>query len=366
MIYLGQNPVGVSVGGLVNDVQVNGTSVVQNNIANIPIADAGTLGAVTVESNSGLKVNSTTGQLSTSQALSETVKGGTNGNKPICPAHQHESAFYGLAKAAGDSTQASSSNAVGTYTDNAKSAIQNMIGISNILAPIETDTTADRAYAIGNVFTCSGKLYQATAAIAIGDTISTGTNCAEITIADNFINIHHFSDNRGVVYNPSSGYIQIRSASSNELKSGTSYWTAVVSQNNKYASFYGLAQAAGDTSMTSSANELGQYTDSAKSAISTMLNGAIAVSGSTPSITALSGVRYVCGECSTLSITVPANGIIDVTFTSGATATVLTVTPPNGMTIKWANGFNPTSLGANTVYEINIMDGCYGVVGTWT
>ena len=48
-------------------------------------------------------------------------------------------------------------------------------------------------------------------------------------------------------------------------------------------------------------------------------------------------------------------------FTSGATATVLTV--PS--TVKWANGFDPTSLDANTTYELNIMDGL-GVACAWT
>ena len=41
---------------------------------------------------------------------------------------QHESTFYGLAKAAGDSTQSASTLSVGTYTDDAKIAIRNMLG----------------------------------------------------------------------------------------------------------------------------------------------------------------------------------------------------------------------------------------------
>ena len=91
------------------------------------------------------------------------------------------------------------------------------------------------------------------------------------------------------------------------------------------------------------------------------------VTGATPSISAVPGVRYICGECSTLTIVVPSSGIIDVTFESGSTPTVLTVTPPTGVTaIKWANGFDPSSLEANTTYEINIMDGEFGVVGSWT
>lgn len=89
------------------------------------------------------------------------------------------------------------------------------------------------------------------------------------------------------------------------------------------------------------------------------------VSGTTPTITAQDNHRYVCGEVSTLDITLPASGIVDVVFQSGSTATVLTITPPTGVTVKWANGFDPTALEANTTYEINIMDGL-GVGVGWT
>ena len=85
------------------------------------------------------------------------------------------------------------------------------------------------------------------------------------------------------------------------------------------------------------------------------------VSGTTPTITAQADYRYVCGEVATLDFTPSATGICDVVFTSGATATVLTV--PS--TVKWANGFDPTSLDANTTYELNIMDGL-GVACAWT
>jgi hypothetical protein len=100
----------------------------------------------------------------------------------------------------------------------------------------------------------------------------------------------------------------------------------------------------------------------------TTLNPVVTVSGTTPSITGLAGLRYVCGEVSTLTIVAPESGCIDVTFTSGSTATVLTVSSAKtGVTaIKWANGFDPTSLEANTVYEINIIDGEFGVMGSWT
>ena len=91
----------------------------------------------------------------------------------------------------------------------------------------------------------------------------------------------------------------------------------------------------------------------------------INVSGSTPSITALPGHQYICGEVSTLTVSIPASGCVDVVFESGSTPTVLTVTPPNGVTVKWANGFDPSSLDANTTYEINIMNGL-GVAVSWT
>ena len=86
------------------------------------------------------------------------------------------------------------------------------------------------------------------------------------------------------------------------------------------------------------------------------------VSGTTPTITCEAGKRYVCGTVSTISITPPASGICDIVFTSGSTAAVLTV--PN--TIKWPSWFIPSALDKNTTYELSIMDGTLGAVGTWT
>lgn len=85
------------------------------------------------------------------------------------------------------------------------------------------------------------------------------------------------------------------------------------------------------------------------------------VSGTTPSITGEPNVQYVCGEVNTISITPPSSGMIDVFFTSGSTAAVLTV--PN--TVKWPEWFDATSLETNTVYEIMITNGVYGSVATW-
>ena len=164
----------------------------------------------------------------------------------------------------------------------------------------------------------------------------------------------------------SNGSLLTSIASGNEIKNTSTLYKVITPSNLNSAVFYGLAKAAGDTTQAALAYGVGTYTEDAKSAISEMLNGAVSVSGTTPSITAKAGVRYICGEVSTLTIVVPASGCIDVTFTSGSTQTVLTVTPPSGMTMRWANGFDPTALEANTTYEINIMDGCLGVAGSWT
>lgn len=90
------------------------------------------------------------------------------------------------------------------------------------------------------------------------------------------------------------------------------------------------------------------------------------VTGTTPTITALSGIQYVCGEVSTLDITLPESGIVDVVFESGSTPTVLTINPPAGVTeVNWADGWDEVCE-ANTTYELNIMNGKLGVKGAWT
>ena len=202
--------------------------------------------------------------------------------------------------------------------------------------------------------------------VTINDVSVLVDGVANIPIAD--------SDNLGVIKINNdygfgkfrdSGIITLAKPLQSEIKSGTSIFkTNTLSQQHE-STFYGLAKAAGDTTQAESNNAVGTYTDAAKSAILNMLNAPIAVSGTTPSITALSGVQYVCGEVATLDITLPAIGRIDVTFQSGSTPTVLTIVPPSGVTVKWANGFDPTSLEANTTYEINIMNGL-GVAASWT
>lgn len=84
----------------------------------------------------------------------------------------------------------------------------------------------------------------------------------------------------------------------------------------------------------------------------------VTVSGTDPVITAVDNTRYVCGEVTSLSFTPCASGICDVIFTSGSTVAVLTL--PS--TVKMPDGFE---VEANCTYEINILDGVWGVYQKW-
>lgn len=117
--------------GKVDDVKIDGVSIVSNKIANIPAASSAEAGLVKINPTYGISIDSSH-VITINSATSSEIKAGdsaTKSYKPITPETQHRSVFYGLAKAAGDSTQSASQNAIGTYTDEAKSAIQTMLGI---------------------------------------------------------------------------------------------------------------------------------------------------------------------------------------------------------------------------------------------
>lgn len=146
---------------MVNDVTVGGTSIVNNGVAEIPVASASSLGVIQVPAVGGLKVINN--NLYTNGADIGIIKNPNlfagSAYRPIVPTYQHTSTFYGLAKAAGDTTQSVSNNAVGTYTDEAKAAIKSMLGIPNISYPtaITVTTPPDNVdYEIGNSFDKTG------------------------------------------------------------------------------------------------------------------------------------------------------------------------------------------------------------------
>lgn len=126
--------------GTVQDVQVNGTSVVTDGVANLPVADNTTAGIVKVSRINATGLQFVNNELQILPANNSDIKNAWGQYRVLTPPAQHRSVFYGLAKAAGDTTQSASANTVGTYTPEAKSAIQNMLGvteaITNALADI--------------------------------------------------------------------------------------------------------------------------------------------------------------------------------------------------------------------------------------
>ena len=126
-ITYNENDIYVTPSSDIIDIRVNGTSIVSSGVANVPIAGTSALGVVK-PAGMGVHVNSSNGEIYVTKASEAQIKAGVANYAPIVPSNQHDATFYGLAKAAGDSTQAASSNAVGVYTNNAKVSIGNMLG----------------------------------------------------------------------------------------------------------------------------------------------------------------------------------------------------------------------------------------------
>ena len=124
----------------VGDVMINGTSMISNGVAQIPIANSSTFGVAKVAGAAGIGIGiDGAGRLYIVRATSGEVKGGVQQYAPITPAMMDQAAFYGLTKAAGVDMSASN-NAVGTYTSEAKTAIQTMLGIPDaITAAVPTN-----------------------------------------------------------------------------------------------------------------------------------------------------------------------------------------------------------------------------------
>ena len=120
---------------LVGDVLIDGNSVVIDGAADIPIASTTQAGVMRIGSGDlGIAMSGDTPFLI--GASSNHIRSASPARRVIFPNMQHESAFYGLAKAAGDTTMPNSGNAVGTYTPEALVAIQKMLGVYQ--APFRT------------------------------------------------------------------------------------------------------------------------------------------------------------------------------------------------------------------------------------
>lgn len=123
-----------------------------NYVQNTDYASASTAGIVKVNAEFGTAMRSTPNQntIMTVKANLSTIKIGSHSYVVITPNNQHQAVFYGLAKAAGDTTQSASSNAVGNYTAVAKASIKNMLGIQADLQVIEVSGASPTLSCIAN------------------------------------------------------------------------------------------------------------------------------------------------------------------------------------------------------------------------
>ena len=224
----------------VTDVKVNGISIVVKGIANVPVANAYKPGVVIVGSAGGLYLNPNNAVLQINYAPASLIKAGVNNYQPITPGFQHESTFYGLAKAAGDATQSKSSNAVGTYTDEAKAAIRAMLGVSVEDVQIDGASVVDHGVASVPIARSS----------SLG-VVKAGTSNRGISVLED-------------------GSLHISMADNAMIKEGYNSYRPIVPNSQHVSTFYGLAKAAG-VDMAASSNRIGTYTEEARTAIRSML-----------------------------------------------------------------------------------------------
>lgn len=212
------------------------------------IAGANTAGVVKVRPAYGIRILSG-GYLAPAQASDEMIKAGVTGFNPIVPSNQHTAAFYGLAKAAGDTSQPASENAVGTYTEEAKVAIKTMIGVEEPEIPVED--------------------------VQINGTSVVSNGVAEIPQASSgelgLVRVLPKFGFNSVIDEDNKRYNVIMLAGSQTVKEGQHRYQPITPYNQHRAAFYGLAKAAGDVTQSASDNAVGTYTDEAKAAIKSMI-----------------------------------------------------------------------------------------------
>jgi len=113
----------------VTDVQVAGSSVIENGIAKIVKASASSYGVVKVDSTYGIgKMGN--GSLTVIIASQDEIKTGSSMYSSLAPISQHASTFYGLSKVAGVDL-ANETVTLGTYPETSKTAIKTMLGVQD-------------------------------------------------------------------------------------------------------------------------------------------------------------------------------------------------------------------------------------------
>lgn len=112
------------------------------------------------------------------------------------------------------------------------------------------------------------------------------------------------------------------------------------------------------------ANNAKFYSDLAEETVSKWINEEndrvviMPIEGMNPKINATANTVYLCGELLSLEFNPCTDGVCDIVFSSGTTPTLLTL--PDS--VRMPNGF---AVLENRTYEINIMNGIYGVATSW-
>ena len=114
-----------------------------NYVKKTDYASSSEAGVVKVNSTLGIGINAS-GTLYTNTATQPMTKAGNYQFHSIVPSNQHDSVFYGLAKAAGADLASSTAETApdgtnpGVYPAAAKTAIQDMLGITDLIGDINT------------------------------------------------------------------------------------------------------------------------------------------------------------------------------------------------------------------------------------
>ena len=125
--------VAVDLSNYLTDVQTNGTSIINNGVANIPVMSENNYGVAKIlnDTDYGIKLNkigNISDVLTTSPASASQIKRAAASYNPIAPINEHYAVFYGLANAAGQNER-NSELPIGQYTNEAKTAIQTMLDV---------------------------------------------------------------------------------------------------------------------------------------------------------------------------------------------------------------------------------------------
>lgn len=192
-------------------------------VKNTDFINTGKAGLVSFKDGSGLQLISN--YLVVQKASDKAVRMGEESKMPIVPSNQELAVFYGLAKAAGED-ESENDLPLGKYTEEAKAAIQKMLGLQDGYVR-KTD-------------------YATTTTAGV---VKTGT----------------------AVRVDSNGVLTLGAPTASELRSGSTAQKPLSPVNQHSAVFYGLAKAAG-ADLKDSGSTVGEYPNEAKQAVRKLLS----------------------------------------------------------------------------------------------